>query len=259
MRSEAGRRAAVPKYLQVADDVLEQIRSGFLRPGLQVPSESELMARYGVSVGTVRKAMTEIRVSGLVETHQGRGSFVKARALTYRKSSDRFRRSDRSAAQAAFPAEAEWADGEVRVSDLYAGSADAPTDIARRLGVDPGATVLERRRLYFSDGVPVEEATSYLRWELVDEIPQLLAEDSGPEGIYARLEEHGLEIAEFVESVRARIATKQECTTLSLSPGAAVILLTREAVSAEGQVVEVCDTVMAADRFVLEYRIQAAD
>ncbi|MFV8130397.1 GntR family transcriptional regulator [Streptomyces syringium] len=37
-----------------------------------MPSESQLMARYGVSVGAVRKATAEIRTSGLVETLRGR-------------------------------------------------------------------------------------------------------------------------------------------------------------------------------------------
>jgi integrase len=50
-----------------------------LAPGDQVPSETELMERYGVSVGTIRKAMIEVRASSLVETRHGKGSYVKAR------------------------------------------------------------------------------------------------------------------------------------------------------------------------------------
>ncbi|GAA0350947.1 GntR family transcriptional regulator [Streptomyces blastmyceticus] len=198
MRSEPVRRRAMPKYLQVADDVLGQIRSGALRPGRQVPSESELMARCGVSVGTVRKAMAEIRTSGLVETLHGKGSYVVAPPPVRRKSSDRFRRSH-------------WTGGEdthlgvaVKVSVLYVGPAAAPPGIADRLGVAPGARVLARRRLSFSDGTPAEESTSYLPWGLTEEIPELLAENPGPGGIYARLEDRGHELAEFVETVRAR-------------------------------------------------------
>ncbi|MEU2867896.1 GntR family transcriptional regulator [Streptomyces olivoreticuli] len=243
----------MPKYLQVADDVLGQIRSGALQPGRQVPSESELMARYGVSVGTVRKAMAEIRTSGLVETLHGKGSYVVAPPSVRCKSSDRFRRSH-------------WTVGEdihlgvaVKASVLYVGPAAASPGIADRLGVAPGAQVLVRRRLYFSDGAPAEESTSYLPWGLAEEIPELLAENPGPGGIYARLEDRGHELTEFVETVRARPAVKDECAMLGLSPGAPVMLVTREAVSREGRIVEICDTVMAADRFVLEYRVPAAE
>jgi GntR family transcriptional regulator len=259
MRNEPVQRSAAPKYLQVADDVLSQIRAGSLQPGQQVPSESELMARYGVSVGTVRKAMAEIRTSGLVETLHGKGSYVKAVPPMRRKSSDRFRRSHRMAGKAAYLAEAERSGVAAKVSVLYIGPASAPADVANRLGVAPGSQVLARRRLYFSDGAPVEEATSYVPWELAEAIPELLDENPGPGGIYARFEAHGHELAEFMETVQVRLAAKQECATLGLSPGAPVILLTREALSAGGKVVEICDTVMAADQFVLEYRIPAVD
>lgn len=49
---------------------------------------------------------------------------------------------------------------------------------------------------------------------------------------------------------------------MALSPGAPVIQLVRDAVTKKGRVVEVCDTLMtlmAADQFVLQYRIPAAD
>jgi DNA-binding GntR family transcriptional regulator len=67
------------------------------------------------------------------------------------------------------------------------------------------------------------------------------------------------EFAEYTETVRARLATKQESSALALSPGAPVIHLTRNAVTEAGRVVEVCDTIMAADQFVLDYRIPATD
>ncbi|MGW9039564.1 GntR family transcriptional regulator, partial [Streptomyces sp. NPDC055721] len=43
------------------------------------------------------------------------------------------------------------------------------------------------------------------------------------------------------------------------SPGAPVVHLLRDAVTKKGRVVEVCDTLMAADQFVFQYRIPAAD
>lgn len=64
---------------------------------------------------------------------------------------------------------------------------------------------------------------------------------------------------EFRETVRVRLASKEEQSALSLSPGAPVIHLTRNAQIESGRVVEVCDTLMSADQFVLEYRIPAAD
>jgi GntR family transcriptional regulator len=259
MGTAVGGGKSTPRYLQIADDIVQQIRGGMLAPGDQVPSETELMERYGVSVGTIRKAMIEVRASGLVETRHGKGSYVKARPPVRHRSSDRFRRSHRKSGKAAYLAESEQAGATAKVSVLYVGPAEAPEEIAQRLGVEAGAQVLARRRLYFRNGTPVETATSYLPWDVVKEIPELFAENPGGGGIYARLEEHGHVFAEFVETLQARLATKAEASELALNAGSPVIHLIRDAVTEEGRVVEVCDTLMAADQFVLSYRIPAND
>ncbi|CAM5625504.1 GntR family transcriptional regulator OS=Streptomyces tendae OX=1932 GN=F3L20_00810 PE=4 SV=1 [Streptomyces tendae] len=175
------------------------------------------------------------------------------------RSSDRFRRSHRRGGKAAYLAESAQSGVTAKVSVLYIGPMEAPEDAARRLGVDAGAQVLARRGLFFRNGTPVETTFSDLPWDVVKEIPELFAENPGGGGIYARLEDHGYEFAEFVETLQARPASKAEASELALSPGAPVVHLIREARTTEGRVVEVCDTLMAADQFVFEYRIPAAD
>ncbi|MFJ7259632.1 GntR family transcriptional regulator [Streptomyces globosus] len=259
MGTAVGGGKTVPRYLQIAEDIVQQIRAGVLKPGDQVPSEAEMVERYGVSGGTIRKAMTEIRASGLVDTRHGKGSYVKARPPVRHRSSDRFRRSLRRGGKAAYLAESEQSGATAKVSVIFIGPMGAPEEIAQRLDVEPGTQILARRRLYFRNGTPVETATSYLPWDVVKDIPELFAENPGGGGIYARLEDHGHVFAEFVETLQARPAAKAEASELALSPGAPVIHLLRNAVTETGRVVEVCDTLMAADQFVFEYRIPAAD
>ncbi|KJS58488.1 GntR family transcriptional regulator [Streptomyces rubellomurinus] len=259
MASGEAASTAKAKYQQIADDLASQIRTGVLAPGAAIPSEAELMERYGVASGTVRKAVAELRTTQLIETHHGRGSFVRSRPPVQRKSSDRFRRAHRLAGKAAYLAEAEQSGGKPSVNVLFVGPVDAPEEIAERLNVPVGSKVLARKRRYFRDGTPTEEATSYLPWDVVKDIPETFAENPGGGGIYARLEEHGHRLAEFTETVRARLATKAETAALALSPGSPVIHLVRDAITDAGRVVEVCDTVMAADQFVLDYRFPARD
>ena len=257
--TDAPSSSAAPKYLQIADDLAAQIRAGELAPGDAVPSETELMERYAAASGTVRKAVAELRVMQLIETHHGKGSYVRRRPPVQRKSSDRFRRSHRLAGKAAYLAEVEQSGGEPSVIVLSVGAAPAPVEIAERLDVPAGTKVLARRRRYFLDGSPTEEATSYLPWDVVKDIPEMFEDNPGGGGIYARLEEHGHTLADFTETVRARLATKAETVALALSPGAPVIHLVRDARTASGRVVEVCDTLMSADQFVLDYRFPAGD
>jgi DNA-binding FadR family transcriptional regulator len=62
----------------VVSGLKERILSGDLTPGSKLPSESELITAYAVSRTVVREAVTRLRAEGLVETFQGKGSFVLA-------------------------------------------------------------------------------------------------------------------------------------------------------------------------------------
>ncbi|MFC7554147.1 winged helix-turn-helix domain-containing protein [Pseudoroseomonas wenyumeiae] len=61
---------------QVTRDLDARITQGELRPGDRLPTERELMARYGVSRTVVREAMSSLRAAGRLATQQGRGAFV---------------------------------------------------------------------------------------------------------------------------------------------------------------------------------------
>jgi DNA-binding GntR family transcriptional regulator len=65
------------KYQRIADDLRARISSGEYPPGSQLPTKAELMARYGVAVNTVERAVDELRKAGIVETLQGAGMFVR--------------------------------------------------------------------------------------------------------------------------------------------------------------------------------------
>jgi GntR family transcriptional repressor for pyruvate dehydrogenase complex len=64
----------------VTDRLADAIVLGLLSDAEQLPSETELAARLGVSTVTIREALTALRGRGLVETRRGRGggSFVRA-------------------------------------------------------------------------------------------------------------------------------------------------------------------------------------
>src|ERR1700723_1282648 len=67
---------ASPLYQKIADDLREQIESGRLEPGQQLPTEIKLRERYSASRNTVRDAIKWLTSLGLVETRPGQGTFV---------------------------------------------------------------------------------------------------------------------------------------------------------------------------------------
>lgn len=63
-------------YLRIADEIKRQVRSGGLRPGAKLPSETELMSQHGVSRTVARQAIARLREDGYAISHQGKGSFA---------------------------------------------------------------------------------------------------------------------------------------------------------------------------------------
>ncbi|GAA3398631.1 GntR family transcriptional regulator [Cryptosporangium minutisporangium] len=66
-----------PLYRQLADLLRADIRGGVYGPGAAIPSEANLIERYGVARNTVRLAMEVLRDEGLVVTRHGCGTFVR--------------------------------------------------------------------------------------------------------------------------------------------------------------------------------------
>lgn len=64
-------------YLQLAELLREQIRSGKMPPRSRVPSQTALADQYDLAGMTVRKALRVLIDEGLIETRPGRGTFVK--------------------------------------------------------------------------------------------------------------------------------------------------------------------------------------
>ncbi|ATL83959.1 GntR family transcriptional regulator [Streptomyces malaysiensis subsp. malaysiensis] len=241
-------------FRQIADALREAIDKGRFREGDKLPSETELVDHFGVSRMTVRNALSLLQQEGLAVSEHGKGVFVRPRPPVRRLASDRFARRHRDQGKAAFTVEAEAAGSRPEVDSLEVKEERPSQDISARLGSP--RKVLARRRRYLLDGRPVEFATSYLPLDLARNTP-IAQLNPGPGGIYARLEEMGHRLDHFDEEIRARMPSPAEVRTLQLASGVPVIHLVRTAYDAEGRAVEVCDTVMAADAYVLAYQLPA--
>jgi GntR family transcriptional regulator len=65
-----------PLYLQLRDALAERISAGAWKPGVAIPNESDLAREFGVSAGTMRKALDLMEAERLLSRRQGRGTFV---------------------------------------------------------------------------------------------------------------------------------------------------------------------------------------
>lgn len=71
--------AREPRYLQLADILRDSIHTGDIPPGGKLPSEPDLVERYGLGRTTVRAALAVLRNEGLVISQRGVGTRVRER------------------------------------------------------------------------------------------------------------------------------------------------------------------------------------
>ncbi|MFC5286866.1 GntR family transcriptional regulator [Actinokineospora guangxiensis] len=245
-----------PPYRQIAAALRRLIAAGRLPPGEKLPSETELIAHYGVARMTVRRALQELRGEGLVVAEHGKGVFVRSSPPVRRLASDRFARAHRKQGKAAFLAEAEVSGHKAAVDQISVTTERASAEVAERLGLGGDGRVVMRSRRYLANGVPVETAVSYVP-ESIAAGTAIASLDTGPGGIYARIEEQGHQLGRFTEEVTARMPTPEERKALEIGAGVPVITLVRTAFDLDDVPVEVCETVKVSHAFVLEYDFPA--
>ena len=74
-------KSGVPVYRQVIDQVLGGIAAGSLKAGDQLPTVRQLAVDLAVNPNTILRAYREMEIRGVVETHQGTGTFVAAKKV----------------------------------------------------------------------------------------------------------------------------------------------------------------------------------
>src|SRR5205809_7107775 len=74
-------RSGVPVYRQIIDQVQGGIASGSLAAGDQLPTVRQLAVDLAINPNTVLRAYRELELGGLLETHQGTGTFISQQKL----------------------------------------------------------------------------------------------------------------------------------------------------------------------------------
>lgn len=221
-----GRRSRTPKhsplYQQIKALIVEHLSQGEWRAGQIIPSELELAARYGVSQGTVRKAIDELAAEHLLVRRQGRGTFVATH--TERQTRYRFLRLRSQTTPQAVQ--------ESTQRDFIA-CRNEPADarVAAALAVPPDAPVLYARRLLRFGGAPAILEDLWLPTERFDGLTaQRLANYDGP--MYALYEaEFAVHMVRAEEKLRAVLPGATEAQLLDISPETPVLSVERVACS----------------------------
>jgi GntR family transcriptional regulator len=243
----------------VAAELRRRILADAIPAGSLLPSETALMAEFGMSRGTVREAMALLRAEGLTITEHGRGTYARPVLPVRRLAADRYRR-ERGASEGSQPSTSFTQDKGIGWSDYQLDKtfieATASSAVAELFGVEPGTRVLKRHFVFRSMGMPQQMSTSMLLLDMVAGTPVAdPANEPWPGGSIAQLRSIGVDVTSVVERVRARMPMPDEVETLRI-PGGVPVLTVVRLTYAGSRVMEVADTiVLPGDRTELEYRI----
>jgi len=240
----------LPKYLQIAGHIRDQIVRGDLLPGAEVPSERELSAAWKVARPTAARALQVLRAQGLVESVQGSGTYVRAPAAVPRARE----RYDRAAGGTGM-----YGIGET-VEFLAIDLVPAPAHVAEALQLEPESRVVRRaRRLLNADRRPIELSTSWFAGSLAESAPRLLEPERLVGGTARYLAEvTGRQATYGRDQVAARLATDEETRLLQLDGPAAVLVYRFTVYADDDQPMQTDDAVYPPDQWAFRQEYSVA-
>jgi GntR family transcriptional regulator len=204
-----------PLYKQVVGLLVRGLESGEWKPGVALPSEADLALRFGVSQGTVRKALDELVGGNLLIRRQGKGTFVATHGDP--EAFSRF--------LCLAPDEGELP--PFKNVPLACWRAKAGPEVARQLPVGPGAPVIIVRRLLRFGDDPVVFDEIYLPGELFAGLTMDVLR-SAESSLYSLFESrYGVRAIRANERLRAVSADKASADALLVPEGSPLLLAER--------------------------------
>ncbi len=236
-----------PLYYQIANNLRRDIKKGKYKANTALPSEYQLMERYGVSRGTVRDAIKVLLAEGLVTRQRGRGSFITSpkieQSLVKLLSFTELMRSQGKTPAARVIASKVFnsPDDEAEKSKME--------QVAQKLGLSLGAPILFIERLRLGDDEPLVIERSYFPAEL---LKALLEYDLERHSIYMTMEnELDIKLGYAEQSIEATVSDPADSDMLQIRPGSPMLLIKRLAYTVAGDRVEYAEDLYRGDRLTL--------
>ncbi len=229
----------VPKYYTVEQKLVEEIDGEVFQENQMIPSERELMERFGVSRITVRKALDDLVNEGYLYRIQGKGTFVKG---------DEFNQDLFQLTSCTEEIKKMGMIPTKRVLDARIIEADKVRQ--RSLRIQEGEKVFFLRRVYYADGQPLNLTTTYLPICL---FPGIEKYDFSVESIYDVLERrYDAKITTATRTLEAVLVKSEVAEELDMEENAPVLLfrgITQGKISGAERPIEAFKSYYRSDKF----------
>jgi GntR family transcriptional regulator len=225
----------IPLHVQFASAMQAKISSGEWKTGDSIPSERVLMQQAGISRATVRQALNALANSGSIERIHGRGTFVKPAKYEH-------------ALHSAYSFHEQLSAEGFQITDevLSRHVILAPADIALRLRVAPGSSLIYLARLRSANGTPMMLSVQHIPYDLC---PGLL-NDTFDTSLYQILNErYNLPVLSASDVFEARLPTADTSKRLKIPRRVPILYVERIAYTTDETVLHLGQTYIRADMY----------
>jgi len=234
--------STTPLYQQIYDMLHARIIDGTLKLNDHLPAEQDLTKALGVSRITVKRAMNELAVAGLVRRQRGIGTVV-----IYDVAAPAIKGSFDTMIDGLTRMGLET---EVQLLDYTVGTASPAISLA--LDLKPGASVQRIVRLRRLDGEPFSYLVTYIPYDVADGYDEAkLASES----LIKLLEQAGHAPVEAEQTITATAAEPAVAANLGVAPGSPLMRIHRIMRDAKGRPVQDITAHYRADRFEYHMRL----
>lgn len=231
----------LPLHARVKDDLIRRVRSNEWASTTPLPPESALAEEYGISVGTLRRVLAELAADGILERHQGRGTYV--RRATFQHSLFRFFRMQGGTGQT--PGS--------RI--LERNSQGAPAHVAAALNIQEHSPALHLHRLRLWQDNPFLVEDIWLPLPQFQPIAEINLNELGSL-LYPEYENRvGLIIGSATEELSVTQATDAQAALLNCKTGDPLVKINRIARTHTGDVAEYRESYGLASSFRYQVEI----
>ncbi len=231
------------KFVIIKNDIIQAIKSGVLKPGDKVDSESKLKKKYGVSTITVRKAFSELINDGYLVGVQGLGTFVTKIQMV------------RSLTSISFSEELRQQGYEV---GMLIDSIEEITDkeIAEKLVIDADTPLLCVKRVRLANNEPVAYHISYIATTLLS--MEQCEDIKTSRSLYETLNKYGIYPDAVIETYSVReINDANISQQLNVKKGYPSFFVKRFTYNAKDEVIEYANTYFNKDWYSVTVNIKA--
>ena len=228
---------SLPLYKSIKLEVTRALSGGEVKTGMALPTEKELSERYGVSVGTVRRALSDLVAEKVLVRQQGRGTFLAP--FDTKRMLNSFWHIVRKDGVREAPI----------VQTLRFEKTTANARTAARIGVEPGAEIYWIVNLMLMGGKPMLLDGLHIPQALFPGLTKakFIGRNSTIYDFYR--DAYGITVVETVDQIRAAAADTEAAKKLHLAPGTPMLEIVRVAYTFDKRPVELRRSLMHTENY----------